>query len=169
VKDLRQNILDNQNDVSAMMFLDKFSAFLQKNGKSSSTVKGYVGFAKKYLRQCGWIRISSEDMQDYVILPINTGEEELEPLTKDELRLLIENTPNSRRKAFYMIMKDTGCRARESLHIKKKHIDLEKNIVNLLRNITKGKKRKRLQRITHETNKILKIVLKKLDDDDYLS
>ena len=95
MQDIRQNISENPSDVSTMMFLDKFLAFLQKSGKSSSTVNGYVGFAKKYLRQCGGIRISGGDIQDYVTLPINTDEEDLEPLTKDQLRLLIENTPNS--------------------------------------------------------------------------
>jgi len=96
--EIRKEMLDNPHDVSAMIYLDKFSTFLQNMDKSSSAVKGYVGFAKKYLRQCGGIRISGEDMEDYVTLPINQDDEELKPLTKKELKLLVENTPNSRRR-----------------------------------------------------------------------
>ena len=50
MNEIRMNIEENHNDVSAMIFLDKFSGFLQKESKSSSTINGYVGFTKKYLR-----------------------------------------------------------------------------------------------------------------------
>ena len=108
-------------------------------------------------------------MQDYVTIPINPDEEELEPLTHQELRLIIENTPNSRRQGFYMLMKDTGLRTREGLQVQKKHIDLEKRTVTIPKRNTKGKKRKRVQRIILETFRILMNVLSKLQDDDYLS
>lgn len=66
-------------------------------------------------------------------------------------------------------MKDTGCRSREALQLKKKYFDLDNGTVLLPKNITKEKKRKRIQRITNETKKILKGVLNQLNDDDYLS
>lgn len=72
MQEIRQNMSNDSNDVSAMVFLDKFSSFLQNDNKSVSRVKGYVGFAKKYLRQCEGIRISGEDMQNYVTIPINS-------------------------------------------------------------------------------------------------
>ena len=169
ISEINQNISENPNDMSAMVFLDKFSGFLQSERRAYSTINGYVSFAKKYLRQCGGIRISSEDIQDYVTIPVNTEDEDLEPLTHDELRSLIENTPSSRRKAFYMIMKDTGVRTREGLQIQKKHIDLEKGTIMIPKKNTKGKRRKRIQRITPETIGVLKRVLPRLQDDDCIS
>jgi len=65
MNEIQMNIEENHNDVSTMIFLDKFSSFLQKKSKSSSTINIHVSFSKKYLRQCGRIRISSDDMQDH--------------------------------------------------------------------------------------------------------
>ena len=60
-------------------------------------------------------------MQDYVTIPIDQeGDENLEPLIHDELRQILDNTPNQRRKAFYMVLKNTGCRISEGLQLKKK-------------------------------------------------
>ncbi len=124
------------------------------------------------MRQCGGIRISSDDMQDYVTIPIDQeGDEDLEPLIHDELRQILDNTPNQRRKAFYMVLKDTGCRIAEGLQLKKKYFDLSRSppTVFLPKRITKGKKRRRIQRITNETVKTLRPILEKLKEDDYLS
>ena len=172
LSDIREIMMNNPNDVTCMIFLDKFSSFLQKEKKSVSTIKAYVNFAKKYLRQCGGIRISSEDMQDYVTIPVDEeGDENLEPVTPEELRLILDNIPNQRRKSFYMVLKDSGCRVGEALQLKKKYFDLNRTpaTVYLPKRITKGKKRRRVQRLTHETVMTLQKVLEKLGDDDYLS
>jgi len=170
--EIRETMQENPNDVTPMIFLDKFSSYLQNKKKSTSSIKGYINFSKKYMRQCGGIRISSDDMQDYVTIPIDQeGDEDLEPLIHDELRQILDNTPNQRRKAFYMVLKDTGCRISEGLQLKKKYFDLSRNppTVFLPKRITKGKKRRRIQRLTSETVKTLKPILEKLKEDDYLS
>jgi len=77
--EIRETIQENPNDVTPMIFLDKFSSYLQDKKKSTSSIKGYINFSKKYLRQCGGIRISGEDMQDYVTISIDQeGDEDLE-------------------------------------------------------------------------------------------
>jgi len=70
-----------------------------------------------------------------------------------------------------MVLKDTGCRISEGLQLKKKYFDLSRNppTVFLPKRITKGKKRRRIQRLTSETVKTLKPILEKLKEDDYLS
>ena len=120
LSEIRKMVEQNANDVTPMIFLDKFSSYLQDKKKSTSSIKGYINFSKKYLRQCGGIRISSDDMQYYVTIPVDEeGDEDLEPLIHDELRQILDNTPNQRRKAFYMMLKDTGCRISEGLQLKK--------------------------------------------------
>ena len=170
--DIRELMQNNPNDVTPMIFLDKFSSYLQNMKKSTSLIKSAINFSKKYMRQCGGIRVSAEDMQDYVTVPVDEeGDEELEPVTHDELRQIMDNTPNQRRKALYMVLKDSGCRISEALQLQKKFFDLSKNpaTVFLPKRITKGKRRKRTQRLSSETIKILKPVLSKLNDEDYLS
>ena len=79
-----------------------------------------------------------------ITILINQDEEELEFLTHQELRLIIKNTPNSRRKGFYiLLMKDTGLRTMEELQIQKKHIDLEKRTVTIPKTKHKGQKKKK--------------------------
>jgi len=60
--EIRETMQENPNDVTPMIFLDKFSSYLQNKKKSTSSIKGYINFSKKYMRQCGGIRISSDDM-----------------------------------------------------------------------------------------------------------
>ncbi|MDH3779779.1 MAG: site-specific integrase [Nitrosopumilus sp.] len=172
LSEIREAMMGNPNNVIPMIFLEKFSSFLQNEEKSTSCIKGYVNFAKKYLRQCGGIRISVEDMQDYIAIPVDEeGDEDLEQLTHDELRAILDNIPNQRRKAFYMVLKDAGCRIGEGLQLKKKYFDLSKTpaTVFLPKRITKGKKIRRIQRLTHETVKTLHKVFERLNDEDYLT
>ena len=111
-----------------MIFLDKFSSYLQKKKESTSGIKGYINFSKKYMRRCGGIRISSDDIHDNVTIPIDhEDDEDLEPLIHDELRQILDNTLNKRRKAFYMVLKDAGCCISEGLQLKKKYFDLSRN------------------------------------------
>jgi len=101
---IRETMQENPNDVTHMIFLDKFSFYLQNKKKSTSSIKGYINFSKKYMRQCGGIRISSDDIHDYVTILIDQeDDEDLEPLIHDELRQILDNTLNQRRKAFYMV------------------------------------------------------------------
>ena len=110
-----------------MIFLDKFSSYLQKKKKSNNSIKGYINFSKKYTGQYGGIRISSDDMQNYdAILIDQEGDGDLEPLIHNELRQILDNTPNHRRKAFYIVLKNIGCRISEGLQLKK-YFDLSRN------------------------------------------
>jgi len=85
-----------------------------KKEKSTNSIKGYINFSKKYTGQYGGIRISSDDMQNYgAILIDQEGDGDLESLIHNELRQILDNTPNHRRKVFYMVLKDIGCHISE--------------------------------------------------------
>ena len=167
--EIRELLKNNPNDATPMLLLDKYANYAQKIGKRPSSIQSYTNQCKKYFRQCGGIRISSDDMKDYVTMPVSQEEEEdAEPLTHDEIRQILENCKTQSRKALYMVLKDSGARIGEILQVRKRHFDLTKDpaTLTLPKNITKGKKRKRIQRLSHETVKVLETVLKKCQDDD---
>ncbi|QMU54458.1 MAG: tyrosine-type recombinase/integrase [Nitrosopumilus sp.] len=115
------------------------------------------------------IKVTSEDMTDYVTLPM-IDEEEKEPFLHDEIRKILDFTRMPRRKCLYMVLKDTGCRIGEALRLQRKFIDMTANPVTIFfpKNIVKGKKRKRTAFVSNETKKMLETVLADLDNDDYV-
>jgi len=153
----------------AVRTLDDFASFLTESGKMPATVTAYVSKAKKYMRLVHSIRLSKEDVQDYVTLPVDVEpDEEKEPLTKDDIIKIVNCSTGQRRKAFYMFLKDTGARIGEGLQVKKKYFNFSVNPVKVLfpQSIVKGKKRKRYVFLTHETANFVKPVLDKLEDGD---
>jgi len=84
-------------------------------------------FSKKYLRLCGGIRIHLDDYKDFITIPPDDDEEEAEPLTHDELKVIILNTISPRRKTMYMVMKDTAYRIGTTVQVRKKHFDMTKD------------------------------------------
>lgn len=168
-KEIKEELIEEPESDIALMVLDDFSAHLTKIGKMPATVKSYISKAKKYMRLVHGIRISKEDMQDYVTTPIDVEpDEEKEPLTKDDITLIVNCSNGQRRKAFYMFLKDTGARIGEGLQVKKKYFDFSVTPTKVLlpKKIVKGKKRKRYVFLTHETDNFVKPVLDKIKDDD---
>ncbi len=158
---------ESDSDI-AVRTLDDFASFLTEWGKMPSTVTAYVSKAKKYMRLVHSIRLSKEDIQDYVTLPVDVEpDEEKEPLTKQDIINIVNCSSGQRRKAFYMFLKDTGARIGEGLQVKKKYFDFSVEPVKVLlpQSIVKGKKRKRYVFLTHETAGFVKPVLEKLEDD----
>ena len=168
LKGIKQTTREDPDTTAPMVFLDKFSSYLQQT-LMPQTIKGYALQIKKYMRLVHGIRISSEDMDDYVTLPM-IEEEEKEPLTHEEIRKILDFTRIPRRKALYMLLKDTGCRIGEALRLQRKHIDMNANPVTVFfpKNIVKGKKRARTAFVTNETRKTLEIALEDYESDDYV-
>ena len=71
------------------------------------------------MKLCEGIKIYTEDFADYVVIPADENGEEPEPLLKEELKLIIENITNPRRRTMIMFMKDTRARILETLRVKK--------------------------------------------------
>ena len=171
----------NQN--RALISIDRFCKFLQeehpdilvtRNPKSKkkpfqvkmpSTIQTYIPYVLRFLRMRG-LKISREDIRDFVTMPQIIEEEDPEPFTNEEIRQLCQKA-NVQRRLFYMVLKDSALRLMEGLSLRKKHINFTKNPVeiNLPAKYTKGKKKPRLTFLTIETAPDLKRLVKNLDED----
>lgn len=140
------------------------------NAKKASTIRPYLTQIRKYMKFCFGIRINDDDFRDFVLdyIEPDDDDEEPEPLTKEELRIIIDNAPRPRRKAFYMVAKDTSGRLKELLQLKKENFDFSKKFVKVTfpKSITKGRSGKRTSYLCPETATRIKVLLSSLNDSD---
>jgi len=183
IKDLREEIKKTQDVTKALRFLQAFVDWLAidhldlltKNkrpvkSKVPQAIRNYVSRARKYMKLCGGIKIDVEDFADYVVVPADENDEEPEPLLKEELKLILENIPNPRRRMMVMFMKDTRARILETLRMKRKYFDLTTNpiTITLPKSIVKGKTMKRTVFLTRETSPGIRQLLKNLEPEDFV-
>ena len=150
-----------------LKILGGFVEYLEKQDKKARSINSYLNRLKRYFRLCFGIKLDSDDFKDFVALP-QIIEEPLEPLTKDELKLILQNISNPRRKALVWFISSTGCRIAEALQVRVKDIDFTVNppLVILPAKITKGKKRTRYQYLTKENTPLIQAICSDLDQDD---
>ena len=169
--DVKAELKEEPESDIPMRVLDDFASHLTNIGKMPATVKSYVSKTKKYMRLVHSIRLTKEDVQDYVTMPVDVeSDEEKEPLTKEDITNIVNCSNGQRRKAFYMFLKDTGARIGEGLQVRKKYFDFTVEPVKVFfpKSIVKGKRRKRYVFLTHETAKFVKPVLDGLKNDNDL-
>lgn len=149
--------------------LGSFVDYLEKGGKMARTINTYLNQIKKYLRLCHGIKLDSDDFKDFVGLP-QILEQELEPLEKHELALILQGTNKPKRKALYWFISSTGCRISEALQVRKRNIDFTQTpaLVTLPVEITKGKRRTRYVYLTSENTPFIRQICTKLEDDDLI-
>lgn len=165
---------------SICMSLDKFVSFMGKDhddilvntnatfkAKQPKTIKLYFGFIKSYLRICHGIKLSTEDIQDYVQFP-KQRKEPRRPISIDILKLLFGICDRERR-ALYYVLVTSGMRLGEGLSLKKSnfHLDEKPVRVTLLADDTKTKEGRETY-ITSEALERLKPILEKKKDNEYL-
>ena len=155
--------------------LDKYVDFLGKEHefsdgricrkKSDKTVKIYFLFVKSYLKICHKIRLSNEDIKDYVTFPKQRKEPRI-PLSLKQLKQIMNNA-SPKRKALYYILVSSGMRLGEALSLTKKNIHLDENPVRitLLADNTKTKQG-RESYISSEAVEKLTPLLEGVDDDE---
>ena len=140
--------------------------------KRASTIRPYLTQIRKYMKFCYGLRINDDDFRDYVldIIEPDDDDEEAEPLTHEDLRTIIDNARDPRRKVMYLVAKDTAGRLKELLQLKKENFNLSKNppVVTFPKSITKKRAGKRECRLTPETTPQLKNLLNPLNDSDYV-
>lgn len=171
----------NQN--RALICLDRFCKFLQEDhpdilvtrnpkskkkpfkAKMPSSIQVYMPYVLRFMRVRG-LKISRDDLQDFVTLPQVIEENDPEPFTHDEIRQLCQKA-NVQRRLFYLVLKDSGLRLMEGLSLQKRHINFNNDPVeiNLPAKYTKGKKKSRLTFLSCETAPDLKRFTQHLDDD----
>ena len=130
-----------------------------------TTIRQLISTVRQYLEEFGRIEFSQRRFQRMVKLP-KIIHQELEPFTKEEIRLFIDSA-SPKRKALYMTLKDSGMRIGEALQIQKKHIDITTNPVriDIPAEYTKTKQ-SRITFVTRETKPYLVRLLAKLEDDE---
>ena len=179
--DLRNHIRESQDGSGVYRLLQSFVNWLNEDHpelsiksrnhsrpmtkRHPSTIKHYVSCIKQYVEEFGNIDIIDRKYQKRVKIP-KKPKEELEPFTRNEIRDLIDHSSFDR-KVLYMTLKDSGMRIGEAVQIRKCHVDLTKNPVEIHvpANITKTKT-SRTTFVTRETAPMLRKRLEKIQDND---
>lgn len=97
--------------------------------KSAKTIKIYFGFIKDYLRKCYGIRLTSDDIHDFVDFP-KTIKEPRQPIDLKTMKLLFGKCDPARR-ALYYVLVSSGMRLSEGLALKKTNLHLDENPVRI--------------------------------------
>jgi len=107
--------------------------------KSPKTIKGYFHFVKSYLRKCHGVKLTNEDIKDYVIFP----KQRKEPRRAIEIKKLkmIVKYASPLRRALYLVLISSGIRIGEALALTKAdfHFDEDPVRVTIKAEITKTK------------------------------
>jgi len=135
--------------------------------KTPKTIKLYFGFIKSYLRICHGVRLTTEDISDFVKFP-KEKKEARRPISIETLKLLFGKCDPERRALYYVLI-SSGMRLGEGLSLKKSNFHLsERPIrVSLLAEDTKtGESRESY--ISNECYERLKPILESKNDGEYL-
>jgi len=135
--------------------------------KKSKTIKIYFGFIKSYLRICHEIRITTEDIKDYVTFPKHRKEPR-RPISIDTLKLLFGKCSPERRALYYTLI-SSGMRISEGLSLKKSNFHIEERPIRitLLADDTKTLEERETY-ISNEAWERIKPIYDKKTDDEYL-
>ena len=130
-----------------------------------NTQKQYLNHIKGFLEDVGGFDINNRRLRKRVRLP-KAEEEEPEPLTKEELRILLDNCSN-KKKTMFMVLKDSGMRIGEVLQLQKKHFDTSKTPIEIhIPSFATKTKKARTTFVTQETRHILLRQLNEVGPDD---
>ena len=139
--------------------------------KNPEVTRSYAGIIKRYVKLCHGIKIDDDDFSEWLTVPVDdTEDEEPEPFLKEELKLILDNIVDPRRKTLFMVIKDTRLRIIESMRVKKKYFDLTTDPPELRipRIIQKNKRtsKTRTAFLCRETVPGITQLLKNLNDED---
>lgn len=175
-----------ENDLrSVCLSLNKFIHFLNKNHddielnkkcknarvkfkkKNAKTIKTYFSFVKTYLRVCHGIRITKEDVKDFMKAFPKIKKERRRPITIQVLKLIFSKA-EPKQKALYSVLISSGMRLGEAIHLRKKDFHLNENPVRitLLADFTKEKEERETFISREAVDKLLPFIENKKDDDN---
>ena len=130
-----------------------------------NTQKQYLNHITGFLEDVGGFEINSRRLRKRVRLP-TAEEEDPEPLTKRDLRILLDNC-SPQKKTMLMVMKDSGMRISEVLQLQKKHFDTTKTPIEIhIPSFATKTKKARTTFVTRETRHVLLRRLNELTPDD---
>ena len=131
-----------------------------------NTQKQYLNHIKGFLEDVGGFDINSRRLKKRVRLP-TAEEENPEQMTKEEVRILLDNCTSSKKKTMFMLMKDSGMRIGEVLQLKKKDFDMTKTPIEIhIPAFATKTKKSRITFVTRETRPILQRRLNQINNDE---
>ena len=97
--------------------------------KSPKTIGLYFGFIKSYLRYVHGIKLSTEDIKDFVTFPSKIREAR-KPITLEQLKEIMNNS-GAQRRALYYVLVSSGMRLGEALTLTKNNLHMDENPVRI--------------------------------------
>jgi len=142
---------------------NRYTTHIKKH--NPSTIKIILNYLRQYLEEFGQIEFSERRFKRMVKLPRKVHEEP-EPITKEDIRAFVE-VAQPKRRALYMLLKDSAMRIGEACQLRKKDIDLTTNPVTItVQAINTKTKHGRTTFVTRETKPYLQRVLDKINEND---
>ena len=125
---------DKQDMQSICTSLEKFVTFCTEDhedvratrytsfkAKKGSTIRGYFSDIKHYLRKCHGIRLSTDDVNDFISFP-RDFKQAREAIEMETLKALLSYA-SANRKALYYVLLSGGMRLAEGLYLTKDSFD----------------------------------------------
>jgi len=133
--------------------------------KGPKTIKSYFGFVKSYLRLCHDVRISSEDVKDYIAFP-KIRKEPRRPITIEIIKKIFHEASPLRR-AFYSVLISSGMRLGEALQLTLNDFHFDENPVRVTirANTTKTKEGRETYISFEAVDKLKQLILNRDDDE----
>jgi len=133
--------------------------------KSSKTISVYFGFVKSYLRLCAKVKLSVEDVKDYVTFPVEEKDPRV-PLELHQLKKIVSNATVKRRALYYVLI-TSGMRLGEALSLTKENFHIDESPVRITLNAKQTKTKKgRECYISKEAVEKIKPLMENVSDDE---
>jgi len=98
--------------------------------KTPKTTKMYFGFTKGYIRKCHGIRLTMDDIKDFVKIP-KIMKEQRQPIILEQLKQIMGNTTPKRRALYYVLI-SSGMRLGEALTLTKRNFRFQERPVRVV-------------------------------------
>jgi integrase len=95
--------------------------------KSPKTIRLYFGLVKSYLRKCHGVRLTIDDVKDYVTFP-KQRKEQRQPISLEQLKQIMTNA-SPKRRAMYYVLVSSGMRIGEAVTLTRKNFHFDQKPV----------------------------------------
>jgi integrase len=136
------NDQDKPDTRSICLSLSKFVNFMSKDpddiyvyiystfkAKTSKTIRLYFGFVKSYLRVCHGVKVTHEDVKDFIPFP-KDRKDARKPISLETIKLIFGKYDPERRALYYLLV-TFGMRLGEGLSLKKSNFHLQERPVRI--------------------------------------
>jgi len=161
-----ESIIDEMKIAEDEAVFDILQEWINWLDIAPGTIPIYFTHLRTYIHWRG-IKLNPLDVKLELDFP-RPEQEELHPLSLDEIKKLLD-VANYKNRAMYLCMLSAGLRPIEVAHIKKSNLELDKKriVVHVPARYTKLKRAK-TSFFSIEAGRILKPILKRTNDDEYI-